>query len=56
VSHRAPTSGSDRVGSRTGSIAVAAVDHHAGAVSRQQGRDGRTDAARPADHHGAALG
>ena len=53
--HRASTAGGDRIDGGTGSACVAAVDHHAGAVLRQQGRDGGTDAPRPADHDCAAV-
>ena len=44
------------VGGGSGSVCVAAVDHHTGTVLRQQGRDGRADAPRSADHDGAAVG
>jgi hypothetical protein len=56
MSHRASAGGGDPLGGGSGSVCVAAVDHHTGTVLRQQGRGGRADAPRSADHDGAAVG
>ena len=56
MGHRASTACSDPISGGPGSVYIAAVDHHTGTVLGQQGRDGCTDAPRPADHDGAAVG
>jgi hypothetical protein len=45
MGHRASTFGADGRGGGAGSVAVAAVDHHACAMLCQQHCDGRADAA-----------
>ena len=51
-----PAGGSDAFCGGVGGVGVSAVDHHAGAVLRQQPRDSRADAPRPADHDRAPAG
>jgi len=40
---RPSASGGDRLSRRMGGVSVSAVDHHAGAVLREQPRDSRAD-------------
>jgi hypothetical protein len=56
MGHRSSAGGGDPIGGGRGSVSVAAIDHDSGAVLCQQGRNGRTDTPRPADHDGAAVG
>jgi hypothetical protein len=48
--------GGDPLGGGLGGVGVSAVDHHPGAVPRQQRGDGCADTPRPADHDSAAVG
>ena len=56
MSHRAPTAGGDPIRGGLGSFDIPPIDDHTGTVLRQQGRDGRPDAPRSADHDGVAVG
>lgn len=52
----ATSGGSDVIRGGLGGIGISAVDYHSSAVLGQQLRDRCTDAPRPADHDGTAVG
>ena len=56
MGERATTIRDDALRGGPGSVGISAVDHHRSAVLGQQVRDRGTDAPRPADHDGAAVG